>query len=126
MTKEISVNLEDKQKVLSWMNKNCLGFRNALTRADILLSIKLPDRYFRRVISELKHEGHIASTCSRGYWAIPLLTNDKEEIEAALDSYREMKSKALDLLTGLDQQIKRLEDRRSCLTQQFEFAGVGN
>jgi hypothetical protein len=126
MGKEISVNPEDRQKVLSWMNENCLGFRNARTRANILEFVQMPDRYFRRVISELKHEGHIASTCSRGYWAIPLFTNDKEEIDAALDSYQEMKSKALDLLTGIDRQIKRLEDRKNCLTQQVEFAGIVN
>ena len=115
----------DKQKVLDWMNKYCLGFRNAKTRTNILPYLQMPDRYFRLLVSELKHEGHIASDCQRGYWAIPLCTKDPEEVEAALGSYQEMKSKALDLLTGLDKQIKFLEDKKRCLTQQFEFAGIG-
>ena len=116
-----TVSSEDKDKVLNWMVSHCLGFRNARTRANILPFVQLPDRYFRLIVSELKHEGQLASDCQRGYWAIPLVTQDKEEIEAALGSYKEMKSKALDLLTGLDRQIKILEDRKNCLTQQMEL-----
>ena len=117
----ITVDLQDKEIVLSWMRKYCFGFRNARTRANILPFVNLPDRYFRQIISGLKHEGHIASTCDKGYWAIPLVTTDRKEIEAALDSYQEMKSKALDLLTGIDKQMKILQDKKLCLTQQAEM-----
>ncbi len=124
MKKKPEVNPQDKEKVLQWMLTYCFGFRNARTRQNILPFVRLPDRYFRQIISELKHEGQIASTCDKGYWAIPLVTKDKEEIEAALDSYQEMRSKALDMLTGIDMQIKILEDKKRCLTEQLVLAGI--
>lgn len=112
----------DKQRVLDWMVKNCAGFRNARTRANILPFMgSMTDRYWRAIISELKHDGHIASVCSRGYWAIPLATGEKEEVEAALESYQEMRSKALDLLTDTDRHIKHWQDRKLALTQQGEM-----
>lgn len=115
------VNELDKKKVLDWLQKHCSGFRNARTRANILPFMQMPDRYWREIVSLLKHEGNIASTCFRGYWAIPLVTKDKEEVEAALESYQEMRSKALDMLTDTDKHIKHWQDRKLALTQQQEF-----
>jgi len=114
----MQVNENDKDKVLSWLMKYASGFRNARTRQDVLPYVGFEDRYYRAICSQLKHEGHVASTCSRGTWAIPLCTKDPAEVEAALESYIEMKSKALDMLTGLDRQIKSLEDKKRCITQQ--------
>jgi hypothetical protein len=121
------INPEDKQKVLSWLEKYCNGYKNARTRGGILPYVGLEGRYFRRIISELKHEGHCASTSDRGYWFIPLSTNDKDEIDAALQSVLENKSRALDLLTNCDKQIKLWESRKQAITQgQTEMFGVNH
>ena len=92
----------DEVRVLDWFRKNAHGYRKARKRADILpfMFPKLADRYFRALVSSLKHKGHLASTCNRGYWAIPLCTNDHNEISATLESIQEMKAKALDMLKG--------------------------
>lgn len=115
------VNEMDRQKVLDWMVKYCFGFRNARIRANILPFVGFADRYWRAIISELKHDGLVASTHTRGYWAIPQDTKDKLEVEAAIESYQEMRSKALDLLTDTDKHIKHWQDRRLSLTQQGEM-----
>jgi len=121
MRMENKVKPEDKQMVLSWMIKVCSGFRQARTRANILPYLNLEDRYFRHICSELIHEGHIASSCQRGYWFIPLVTKDVEEIDAALESCQERSAKALDVLRGLGQQIDALTTRREALTKQYVF-----
>src|SRR3990167_2298887 len=118
---ESKVKPEDKQIVLSWMMKVCLGFRQARTRANILPYLNLEDRYFRHICSELIHEGHIASSCQRGYWFIPLVTRDVAEIDAVFESCQERSSKALDVLRGLGQQIDSLTARREALTKQYVF-----
>ena len=107
-----------------WMITNCLGFRNARTRANILPFVQLPDRYLRLIMSELIHEGHLCSSASLGYWALPLYTKDPQEIETALDAQRERKAKALDLLTDCDKMIKFWQDKKNCLEIQPEFAGI--
>lgn len=117
-----NVNYHDKAKVLAWMQKYCQGFRNARVRANILPFMQgFSDRHWRACVSELKHEGHLASTSSRGYWAIPPATRDKEEVEAALESCKETKSKALDMLTGVNKLIEALQDKKSVLTRQVEM-----
>lgn len=109
----------DRLRILEWMLTHCFGFRNARTRANILPYMgAITDRNWREVISRLKHDGFLASTCSRGYWAIPLDTKDPAEVEAVLESYQEMRSKALDLLTGTDKHIKHWQDKKLALTQQ--------
>lgn len=115
------VNQDDKQKVLDWMMQYCLGFRNARTRANILPYLQMPDRYLRLLMSELIHEGHLCSSASLGYWALPLTTKDREEIDTALYAQHERKSKALDLLIDCDKHIKFWEDKRRCVTQQLEL-----
>ena len=121
MDKKIEVSRQDKLKVFDWMNKYCFGFRNARTRIDILPFLQIPDRIFRAIASELIHEGSLCSSASRGYWALPLVTKDIEEIEAVLSAQLERKSKALDLLADCDKAIKFWEDRKRCLTQQMEL-----
>lgn len=79
----------------------------------------MTDRYWRLCIAELKKEGLVAATASRGYWAVPENTKDVQELEAVLESCEELKSKALDMLTGLNRQIDTLEDRKRALTQQI-------
>jgi len=119
MHTETKVKPDDKQTVLNWMMKVCPGFRQARTRANILPYLNLEDRYFRQICSELIHEGHIASSCQRGYWFIPIVTKDVEEIDAVLESCQERSTKALDVLRGLGQQIDALTTRREALTKQF-------
>ena len=119
MHTESKVKHKDKQTVLNWMMKVCLGFRQARTRANILPCLNLEDRYFRQICSELIQEGNIASSCQRGYWFIPLVTKDVEEIDAVLESCQERSAKALDVLRGLGQQIDALTTRREALTKQF-------
>ena len=102
---------QDKQRVLELFMKYALGVRNARTREDILPFIQMRDRPFRYIASELIHEGHMASTASKGYWAIPLHTNDPREIEAIKHSYLERKSKALSMLEDVNRQLDELEKR---------------
>lgn len=131
MRKDFSVDPEDKQKVLDWMHTHAFGFRNARTRADILPFLQSPeemtDRVFRLCASELIHEGHLCSSASRGYWAVPLVTKDQEEIQAVIEAQEERKGKALDLLADCDRVIKIYQEKKRCITQQseFELAGAG-
>ena len=122
---EIKVSQEEISRVKEWMDKHCMGFRNARTRQEILPFLRMPDRAFRATASELIHEGHLCSSASRGYWAVPLVTKDIEEVEAVLDAQIERKSKALDLLADCDKAIKLWQDRKRCLTQQMELNLVG-
>lgn len=99
---------EDKERVLSWLEKHAWGVKCARTREQILPYLNLPDRYFRLIVSELIHEGHVASCASKGYWFVPLHTNDMEEIEALKRSILERKSKALTMIADCDKQLKEL------------------
>lgn len=110
---------EDKKKVLDWLTKYCLGFRNARTRANILPFLNLEDRYFRAIISELIHAGNVASSSSRGYWFVPLVIIDVAEIDALLECYAERSASALDRLRGLGKLIDSATTRREALTQQI-------
>ena len=119
---ENKVSPEDKLKVLNWLQKYAFGFRNARTRANILPFMgngNMPDRHFRLILAELKKEGSAASTCTRGIWAVPPVTTDAEEIEAVLESCLEMKTKALDMLTGLNRQIELFQAKKEALTTQI-------
>lgn len=118
----------DKLNVLEWMKKYCHGIRKARTRKDILpfiLTHKNPietrDRYFREIVSELRHEDHIGSTSSDGYWFIPLSTNDQAEIEAALRSVSERESRAMNEIEDCKRQRQMLEARQQ--PGLFERAG---
>lgn len=116
------INEKDKQKVLEWFERYVNGFRNARTRANILPCFPcFSERYLREIISKLKHEGHIGSSCTKGYWRIPLVTNDVAEIEAAMESNLEMKAKALDMLTDCERHLKHWQERKDALTKQMEF-----
>ena len=109
---------QDKLEILQWLETNCNGFRNARTRENILPFVlnkhlfptqESKDRYFRKIVSELRHEGHIASSCERGYWFVPLVTDDPAEIEAVKHSIFEVKAKALDMLQDCEKHLQRLE-----------------
>ena len=110
---------EDKLKVLRWLEIYCFGFRNARTREKILPFIGLEDRRFRAIVSELIHEGHIASSSSRGYWFLPLVTSDVTEIDAILEACQERTAHALDILRGMGKIIDHWTVRREALTKQY-------
>lgn len=102
-----------KDMVLTYLREHCMGFRNSKKRKEIIpyLPINISDRLFRKVFSELKHSGEVASHSTLGYWATPYVCDDPEEIQAILLSWKEMKSKALNMLTDADRAIKTLEDK---------------
>jgi len=111
----------DKQRVLNWLEKYCFGFREARFKNNILPFLNINERVFRAIVSDLKHEGNVAATSQRGYWFIPLTTDDPAEVDAALESFREMESRALDMLTGIKKQMYGLNQRKMALTQQYEL-----
>jgi len=115
-----------KRILLHWMEKNCNGYRNAKTKEQILTQIPIAvnERKFRELMSELKHEGHIASNSRSGYWFIPLYSNDNEEVAAVLDSWYEMRSRALNMLTDTDRVISELRQKLSAKRDLFDKAGV--
>lgn len=121
---------EDKRMALEWMSVFCSGFRQARTRKEILPCMNFKrifdnpeskDRYFRKIVSSLIHEGHLCSHNSRGYWFKPLYTNDPEEIEAIKQSIMERKSRALSSIEGCDRQLREVEGIRQ--GQQVMLAG---
>lgn len=115
--------LEDKQRVLSWMEKYANGYRNARTRENILPFVQLKDRYFRSIANELIHEKQLCSSHKRGYWFFPLVSNDPREIEAFKQCQIERKAKALDLLTGVDACIAYADELLAKAMQgQYEFS----
>lgn len=108
---------ELKQRLLLWMEEYCCGYRKALKKHEILSrsGFQLSERLLRKLMSELKHERHIASHSSKGYWFIPLQVHGldpssrREEINAVIESWEEMKAKAFDMLRDCDKEIRRLE-----------------
>ena len=108
---------EDKQKVLDWGMKYMAGFRNARTREDILPFIQMDDRRFRECASALIHEGNMCSSHKRGYWAVPLMSNDPAEVEAFKLCHIERKAKACDLIADCDKMIKRAEEMLYAIRQ---------
>jgi len=115
---------ELKDEVLVYMAKNCAGFRNAKKKDNILIDInkrlhpqEITERTLRLVIAMLRKEKHLASHNSNpaGHWYIPLyVANDPLEIEAVLRSLKEKRSKALDMLNGLNQDIMSMDDKLRC------------
>lgn len=97
MNKE-NFRLTVKNQILEYMNKNAMGFRNAKPRKDICDALVLEDRYFREIAVELKKEGHIATNSIDGYYSIPLVCTDPEEIEALKHSIADKYSRAYRLL----------------------------
>lgn len=108
-----------KNQVLDYMMTHCLGVRNAKPRRFICEELVLEDRYFRSICEELKREGHIATTSSDGYFAIPLVCNDPADIEAIKHSIADKRSRAYTLIEEANEMAKRLEDR---ISKQLEFA----
>lgn len=114
---------KDKKYLLEWLEKYCHGYVNARTKEEILplLLGKWNERYFRRVTSDLKKENHVSSTSDKGYWFNPLVTKDREEIKAEMQSAMEMKSRALSIIEGADRRIKSCQDRLSEISYQPTF-----
>jgi hypothetical protein len=108
------------------MHKHCEGHRRAMKRKDILdhLPIEIKDRTFRRIISELKHENEIASHHSKGYWAIPLYTTDRSEVEWVKRSWSDMHSKALNMLRDCERQIRELDARLQARQDLFDKVDI--
>lgn len=102
---------EDKVRVLSWLEKYAYGYRNARVREDILPFVKIPERTFRLIMSELIHEGNACSSNKRGYWFFPLTTNDPMEIKIFKECQIERKGKAIDLITDCDKLISRADNQ---------------
>ena len=113
------IKVEDKKMVLRWLEINCFGYKYAKVRADILPFVQLDDRKFRAIASELIHEGNVASSSSRGYWFIPLVTSDVAEVDAILEACQERTSHALDILRGMGKIIDHWTVRRENLTKQI-------
>ncbi len=134
MDHESKVSPQDKLEVLKWFEKNCPTSKQARTRESILpfilirkifSTVETKDRYFRKIASELIHEGHLCSHNSRGYWFRALWTNDPEEIEAIKSSLLERKSKALAMIADVDRQLNQVQRMRETAKQgQQEFAGI--
>jgi len=134
MDHESKISPQDKLEVLNWFEKNCPTSKQARTRERILpfILIRKPfpsadakDRYFRRIASELIHEGHLCSHNSLGYFFRALWTNDREEIEAIKMSLLERKSKALAMIADVDRQLHQVQRMAETVNQgQQEFIGT--
>lgn len=109
----------DKKTVFDYLYKNCLGSWNAKFKKLILPEIVFvneaaftyitKERYFRRIISELKKEGHVYSSNKCGYWFGVLYTQDQEEINMMKLALIEDKHRALNILGGIDRKLNKLE-----------------
>ncbi len=105
--------------VLDFMEKNCHGYNNAKTLDDIMAllnldhNLDLPERSLREILSKLRKQTHVAScvTNPKGYWFIPLKTNDPDEMEAVRRSLWDKKKRAINLIKDVDNQLKMWEDK---------------
>ncbi len=119
-----------KSRVLDFMMSKCRGYRNAKHLQAILELLPFPisERQLRSIFSELKHENHIASTHTRGYWGVPLVMtgpNDPDEIAACHESVAEMKSRAMDMLKDTSKQETMLNEMsRNIKEKQLDFIGA--
>lgn len=114
--------MTDKDTIREWMRKFCFGYRAGKTLKAILPDIRwlipgLSERTLRELLSELKHEGFVGALSEGLRWYIPEVSSDYEEIEMAKRSWKEMRSRAMSMLTDCDKQIKALEDRLRVATQ---------
>ena len=107
-----------KSQILDWMITHCMGHKNAVPRAKICEALTLDDRVLREICEELKSEGHIATNSQSGYWAIPLVCNDPEEIEAVRHSIADKRSRAYKLLDEANRMAERLSAK---VNRQPEF-----
>ena len=112
--------------VLGWMEKHAHGAKSARKRGEILphLQHQISERTFRSIVTTLKHEGHLASHPEKGYWFVPLHTNDPYEIEWAKRSWLDMRSRAMDMLKDCDRHITELS-RRVSQNELFQLEETG-
>jgi len=119
MTTHADRRLYYKDIVLSFMEQACHGYRNALTKEEILTrlnttkNLTLSERGLRSFMSDLRKEGHVASHTSnpKGYWFIPINTNDPLEIEAVMRSLLDKKARVADMASGIDRELTKYEGR---------------
>lgn len=105
----------DKAKVLNWLEKHAWGYKNALTRKDILPFIGMPDRRFRLAASALIKDNQVASSSSYGYFFIPLCCGDPETIAAVKHCRAERNSRAVSMFKSNTRQER--EDDARCQGQ---------
>jgi len=113
--------MDDRQRVSNYMYFNCYGFRKARTRHEICKDLQMEDRHFRKIAQELKLTNDIASLSSIGYWFIPLVTKDQQEIDHARHSIMEDYSRAHKQLAEANTRIKDFHDRFG-KNEQMTFA----
>ena len=104
--------MDDRQRVSNYMYFNCYGFRKARTRHEICKDLQMEDRHFRKIAQDLKLTNDIASLSSIGYFFIPLVTNDSQEIDAVRHSILEDYSRA-------HKQLKEARTRMSNFRVRF-------
>lgn len=107
-----------KPMISDYLSEHCLGYKHAQKRAQILkaLPVTIGDRTFRRVLSELKHEGSAAAVSDIGVWWInldPSSPDYEKEIDHCVESWNEMRAKAMSLLTGSSWHLNLLSQMKS-------------
>jgi hypothetical protein len=72
----------------------------------------------------LDYATEIASHHSKGYWAIPLYTTDRSEVEWVKRSWSDMHSKALNMLRDCERQIRELDARLQARQDLFDKVDI--
>ena len=108
-----------RNRILDYMTFNCKGFRNAKHVEEIkfnlhLRGLDLGERTLRKFMSDLRKEGHLASSTRDGVWSVPLYTRDRDEIDAIRHGLFEKKKHALSELEGINKAIRELEESLGC------------
>ena len=104
----------EKSVVLNWVIQYCSGYKNAKNLKDIVpfLVPKIEERKFRKIFNELGAENGCYSSIKRGYWYLPLVSTDSEEITVALEALAERKRRALNTIESISKNEKRLQGMR--------------
>jgi len=73
--------MTDKAEVLAYMEIVCKGVKNSRTREDLAGYFDIPDRQLRRIINELRKDGHpiISNSKGAGYWYFEDTPQDRIE-----------------------------------------------
>lgn len=106
-----------KAQLLRWFRTYADGFKNAKTKTVALQCIRIEERTFRQLMSDLKKEGFVSSTSDMGYWSNPE-SPDYDELQAQKHSVLEMRSRAMAMLEGSNIRLKQIEDKIASMTYQ--------
>lgn len=120
----------DKAYLLDWMAKNCDGVGRAMHKDTILEHVRMNERYFRDIMSDLLKEGHVCATSVNGYWFKPLHLagmdeyEQRREIDAIKHCYAERLSRAKSIYERMSELFKDVEDleRRIFQGQKVMFS----